>query len=245
MYKVLIVEDEFNAREVLRKMLSLMYTNMEVVGEFASYKEAEVFFKLNKVDLAFFDIELEDGASVDHLKELSDLDFQVIFITSYSKYAIDAIKVSPIDYLLKPLDPGELSVAVEKALLKLSEEKELLALKLIEKKQEELQRKIVIKTSDNTFYLNADDIIMFEAEGAYTNIYTIDRTILTSRNLRHYENSLQDFNFARSHQKYMVNIKHVKKIDANSDIILTNDLRAVISTRKRSEIIKKLNRIER
>ncbi len=241
MYKVLIVEDEFNAREVLRKMLSLMYSNLEVVGEFASYKEAEAFFKSNTVDLAFFDIELEDGASVDYLKELSELNFQVIFITSYSKYAIDAIKVSPVDYLLKPLDPGELSVAFEKALLQLSKAKELVALKEIEKQQEELQRKIVIKTSDNTYYLNADDIIMLEAEGAYTTVFTTDRKIFTSRNLRHYENVLQGFNFARTHQKYMININHVKKLDANSDIVLTNDLKAVISTRKRSEIVKKLN----
>ncbi len=241
MYKVLIVEDEFNAREVLRKMLGLMYTNIEVVGEFASFKEAELFFNSNKVDIAFFDIELEDGTSVEFLKEFSELDFQVIFITSYSKYAIDAIKVSAVDYLLKPLDPGELSVAVEKALLKLSKEKEHLALKEIEKQKEELQKKIVIKTSDNTFYLSADDIIMLEAEGAYTNIYTKDRKILTSRNLRYYENTLEGLQFARSHQKYLVNINHVKAIDANSDIILTNDLRAVISTRKRSEITKKLN----
>ena len=241
MYKVVIVEDEFNAREVLQKMLNLLFSNIQVIGEFSSFEAAEAFFNSNEIDLAFFDIELEDGTSVERLKQYSALDFQVIFITSYTKYAIDAIKISPVDYLLKPLDPEELKNAVEKALHKVAKEKEHLALKEIEKQQEELKKKIVIKTSDNTFYLNAEDMIMLEAEGAYTTIYTTERKILTSRNLRHYEDILKNYNFARSHQKYLVNLQHVQKIDANSELILTKGFKALISTRKRGEIIKKLN----
>ncbi len=241
MYKVVIVEDEFNAREVLQKMLNLLFSNIQVIGEFSNFEAAEVFFNANEIDLAFFDIELEDGTSVEKLKQYSNLDFQVIFITSYSKYAIDAIKISPVDYLLKPLDPEELKNAVEKALHKVAKEKEHIELKEIEKRQEELKKKIVIKTSDNTFYLNAEDIFMLEAQGAYTTIYTTERKILTSRNLRHYEDVLKNYNFARSHQKYLVNLHHVKKIDANSELILSKGFKALISTRKRGEIIKKLN----
>ncbi len=129
MYKVVIVEDEFNAREVLRKMLNLLFNNLEIVGEFASFVDAKAFLDQNTVDLAFFDIELEDGASVEKLKDYKDLNFQIIFITSYSKYAIDAIKVNAADYILKPIDPEELKTAIEKTIEKLKKEKEHIALK--------------------------------------------------------------------------------------------------------------------
>ncbi len=241
MYKVVIVEDEFNAREVLRKMLNLLFNNLEIIGEFSSFSDAKAFLDSNTIDLAFFDIELEDGTSVEKLKTYTNLNFPIIFITSYSKYAIDAIKVNAIDYILKPIDPEELKTAMGKAIDKINKEKEVLALKEIEKQQEEVNKKIVIKTTDNTFYLDANEIIFLEAEGAYTTIFTTSRKILTSRNLRHYETLLEAYNFARPHQKYMVNINHVKSVDANHEIILTDGHRAKISTRKKSEILKKLN----
>lgn len=241
MYKVVIVEDEFNALEVLRKMLNLMFAQIEIVGEFTSFSAVESFLSSNSVDLVFFDIELDDGVSVDKLKSYNHLDFQVIFITSYKKYAIDAIKVSAVDYILKPVDPDELKSAVKKAFEKLKSEKEHIALKKMEKQQDELHKRIVIKTSDNTYYLNAEDIISLEAEGAYTMIYTTDRKILTSRNLKHYEIIFEPYNFARSHQKYLINLNHVLSMEGNSDIILTHGYKAKISTRRRSEIVKKLN----
>jgi two-component system LytT family response regulator len=188
-----------------------------------------------------FDIELEDGVSVEKLKSFDNIDFQIIFITSYKKYAIDAIKVSAVDYLLKPIDPQELKSAVDKALKRLNSEKEHLTLKELEKQQEESRKRIVIKTSDNTYYLYPEDIIVLEAEGAYTSVVTSERRILTSRNLRHYESLFEPYNFARSHQKYLVNLDHVKSVDSNYDIILTNGHKAKISTRRRSEILKKLN----
>lgn len=240
MYKIVIVEDEFNAREVLRKLLNLLFHNIEVIGEFTSFEEVSPFLNSQPVDLVFFDIELEDGPSVDKLKDFDKLDFQLIFTTSYKKYAIDAIKVNAVDYLLKPIDPQELKTAVEKAIQNLDKEKEHLALKAIEKQQEAAHKRIVVKTSDNTYYLQAENIIALEAEGAYTTIITTDKKILTSRNLRYYENLFAPFHFARSHQKYLVNLDHVIRIDNNSELVLTNGYRAKISTRRHSEILKKL-----
>ncbi len=241
MYKTVIVEDEFNAREALRKMLSLLFKNIEVVAEFAAFADAEKYLNEHSVDIVFFDIELEDGASVDKLKNYDTSSFQVIFVTSYSQYAIEAIKLSAIDYIMKPVDPEELKTAVDKAIEKIKTEVEHLALKEIEKQHEETQKRIVIKTTDNTYYLEPENIIYLEAEGAYTTIVTSDRKILTSRNLKHYEELLETHSFARTHQKYLVNIKHVIKIEGQTDILLSNHDIVKISTRKRSEFMKRLN----
>nr|WP_321452522.1 LytTR family DNA-binding domain-containing protein [uncultured Carboxylicivirga sp.] len=241
MYKIVIAEDEFNAREVLRKMLSLLFPQIEVIAEFSSFTDTKEFLSSNTADIVLFDIELDDGPSVEMLKDYPEAEFETIFVTSYKKYAIDAIKLSAVDYILKPVDPNELKAAIDKAILKINDKKEMIALKEIEKQKEETHKKVVIKTYDNTYYLDAESIIYLEAEGAYTTIFTSDRKILTSKNLKHYESLLKPYNFARTHQKYIVNLNQVISIDTNADIILNNGYKAKVSVRRKSELVKQLN----
>lgn len=236
MYKGIIVEDEFNAQQALSKMLRLLFPKLEILGIFSSFEESQQFLQNTSVDLMFLDIELEDGMSIDKLKEIDHDKYQIIFTTGYNQYAIDAIKLNALDYLLKPIEPMELQDAVKKALDKIDKEKQthealLAANKVLEKEKKEL----VVKTIDNTYYLNINDIVMFQSEGAYTQITTIDTTILASKHLKHYEQMVLPYGFIRTHQSFVVNKKYIQSLQ-KTQITLINDLIANISVRKYAEV---------
>ena len=126
--KTLLIEDEENARQALKKLLRLTVPSIQVVGETGYIKEASNLIHTQKPDLIFLDIELEDGLGIDWLQSINHPKFKVIFTTAYNQYAIKAFKFSAIDYLLKPINPEELRDAVQRAISSIKNEKEYMKL---------------------------------------------------------------------------------------------------------------------
>ncbi|KAA5821397.1 response regulator transcription factor [Algibacter amylolyticus] len=233
MFRVAIIDDEKNVRIVLKKLLNILYTNCEIVAEAASIKDAKAILPQAKPDIVLLDIELEDGSGFSLLKQLPNLDFKLIFITAFNQYAIKAFKFNALDYLLKPIDPSELQNAIDKAQKSVSNENELR--KLIADIENKKNSQIVIKTTNKIHYINLVDILYCQAEGAYAKIITKTETILASKNLKYFQDLLEDEGFIRTHQSYMVNKKLVTAIK-NDTIILSNALAIPISSRKMAEI---------
>ena len=233
MFKVAIIDDERNVRIVLKKLLNLLYSNCKIVAEADSIKDAKAILPIIKPDIVLLDIELKDGTGFSLLKQLPNLDFKLIFITAFNQHAIKAFKFNAIDYLLKPIDPSELQIAIDKAQKSVSSEKELR--KLIEAIEEKKNTQIVIKTTNKINYIHLSDILYCQAEGAYTKIVTKNETVLASKNLKHFHDLLEQDGFIRTHQSYMVNKKWVKAIE-NDTIILSNAMAIPISSRKKAEI---------
>ncbi|UNZ00019.1 LytTR family DNA-binding domain-containing protein [Zhouia spongiae] len=240
MIRIVIVEDEQSSRAALKSMLKLLFKDVEVIGEFPSIKEAAFFLEHNQVDLVFLDIELEDGNSLQLLRKLDRINFHIIFITAFSRYAIEAIKFSALDYLLKPIDPGELKEAVENALRRIeSEEENRRLLATLEENHKRL-RKIVVKTTDNTHFIAVDDIIYLKSDGSYTNIITVTKNILASRHLKYFAGILSNCNYIRTHQSYLVNPNHIEFIEKTGTLQLSNKDVVPVATRKRAEILKEI-----
>lgn len=242
MYKIVIIEDELNAQEALTKMLKLLYKSIEVMGTFPSIQEGVHFLNENnkEVDLIFLDVELEDGNSFELLQQLSSINFKIIFTTGQTNYAIDAIKHNAVDYLLKPIDPLELKTAIDKALQLMSEEKKTQEIMLkYEETQKEKELKIILKTSDNTYFLEVNKIIMFESEGAYTKVFCTDQTILASKHLKYFENITELSSFIRVHHSFLINPSHVINI-SKANIYLSNNQIAKVSTRKYTQVVQQL-----
>ncbi|NME70484.1 LytR/AlgR family response regulator transcription factor [Flammeovirga aprica] len=244
MYKIVIIEDEFNAQEALSKMLKLLFRSIEIVGAFPSIQEGVHFLNRNKeVDLIFLDVELEDGNSFELLRQLSSVDFKIIFTTGLENYAIDAIKHNAVDYLLKPIDPNELKVAVDKAFTQIEEKKKATAIiSQFEEEQKEKEQKIIVKTADNTHFIEVNSIILFESEGAYTKIVCQDQTILASKHLKYFENIEELHSFIRVHHSFLINPSHVINI-SKTGIVLTDGYSAKVSTRKYSQVIHQLKEV--
>ena len=153
MFKVAIIDDEKNVRIVIKKLLSILYSNCEIVAEIASIKEAKRLLPMVKPDIVLLDIELEDGNAFSLLKQLPVLDFKLIFITAFNEYAIKAFKFNALDYLLKPIDPSELQHAIDKAQKHVSNTKELK--QLIDNIEEDKTTQIVIKTTNKIHFIRA------------------------------------------------------------------------------------------
>jgi two-component system, LytTR family, response regulator len=118
MLKVLIVDDEFKCREVLKVMLQESGIEINIVGTAEDVPSALDELHKHAPDLVFLDVELEQETGFDFLKQASPINFEVVFTTAYTHYAINAIKFSAIDYLLKPINPEELMNAIQKVIEK-------------------------------------------------------------------------------------------------------------------------------
>ncbi len=240
MRNAIIVEDEIGVRSALKKMLKLMHPGMKIVAETGSVSEALVLLKDHKPELVFMDIELEDGTGFDILNQLEDIDFKIIFTTAYSEYAIKAFKYSSIDYLLKPVDPMELKGAVERAFLSLDGEREHRELlEVLRNNIEKRPPKIVLKTTEQRHIIDVENIIRLEADGAYTSFVLKNKRIIVSRNIKHYQNLLGE-DFIRCHQSHLVHVNHIKGVDKQGSLMMSNGDLVPISTRKRSEIVQRI-----
>ncbi len=233
--KVLIVEDEIDARKVLQYLINELFPSLQIVGQTGSVSEAKQLILTSHPDLVFLDVQLEDGTGFDLLNDCSALGFQVIFTTAYSNFALNAIKYSAIDYILKPVNPDELKRAVEKVIKIKEKEVEYEMLKTVVKKQQNTA-KISINTAEQTYMLPIDDIIRLEADGAYTTIITRDKRVVASKNIKYFENILPANLFVRPHQSHLVNKSFIAEINRRGKLLLLNNEEVPISFRKKSMI---------
>ncbi len=238
MTRTIIIEDEINAREALKKMLKLVYPDVLVIAETGYVKDACTLIEELKPDLVFLDIELEDGSGFDILNQITNTNFKLIFTTAYNQYAIKAFKYSATDYLLKPIDPIELKEAIERAVLENNTQTEYLnAIDVLKNNLTQKEPKIVLKTTEQRFVLSLKDIIRLEADGAYTLFITQDKRIIISKNIKYYQELLDD-RFIRCHQSHLVNSHHIKAFVKQGFIELSNKEQVPVSTRKKAEIHK-------
>ena len=211
--KTIIVEDEARSREMLRKMVEMFCPEVQIAGTAESVSTAVKLIKEVKPDIILLDIELHPDKCFDIFPQLDNLDFEVIFTTAYKNYAIEAIKYGALDYLLKPIDMNDLKTAINKAIQKRRKQNENTLLKnfLRELKPASASR-LSLPTSEGIVYAEVDQISRCEAKGPYTNIYFKDDSkIMTSRNLKEYEQSLKDHKFMRVHNSHLINLSEVKK----------------------------------
>lgn len=241
METAIIVEDEHNVRLGLVAMIQDYCPNIKVVGEAASVSEGYKKITEKKPDIVFMDVRLPDGSGFDLLSKIVSFNPKVIFVTAYGDYALQAIKYSAIDYLLKPVIPDELIESVEKACNFIKQEKEYYELtSLNEFSQNNTPRKIVIKTKTDSYYPLISDIIYCQADGNYTHIFLRnDKPIMVAKTLKFYSEILSEHGFIRAHQSYLVNPKHVLGIHQDK-LSLSNGESIDVSRRKKSLILNQL-----
>ena len=243
MIKTLLVEDEINVRSALKKMLHIITSNIEIVAETGLVSEAIKLIKTQKPDLIFLDIELEDGTGFDILKQVENIDAKIIFTTAYNQYALKAFKYSAVDYLLKPIDPEELQKATHRAIKDIKNKKEHQdLLNVLKNNLQEKEQKIILKTTEQRYVIAVKDIIYLEADGAYTVFFTINNTIIVSKNLKYYQDILSS-DFIRCHQSFLVNKNHIKGLNKQNQIALSKGDFVPVSTRKKAEITEIISKL--
>jgi len=245
MMNCIVVDDELKSRESLKILIEDFCEGVQVSALCQNVDEAIVAITEFKPAVVFLDIQLQRETGFDLLTRLKDFDFEVIFTTAYSEYAIKAFKFSAIDYLLKPLDIEELRKSLDKVKRKLNNNISGRLEQLIQnlKPNPSQNYKLALPTSDGLIFAKVADILYCEASSNYTEIVTADgKKHIVSRTLKEYDEMLTEHDFFRIHNSYLINVNAIKKYVRGEGgyVIMANDVSLDVSKRKKDAFLIKL-----
>lgn len=241
--KLIIIDDEPKARKTVLDILTLGHVDFELLAEAGDVQSGVAAIHQLHPDLVLLDINLPDGSGFDLIKQLNNVSFKVIFITAFEEYAIKAFEFSAIDYILKPIDPVKLLIAVKRAAEIVNQEDITLKLNVLFanlQNKKENKRKLVLHTDQKIYVVNTDEIIFCQAEGAYTRFHLVEGKIFVSKHLKHYESLLSGCAFFRCHQSYLLNVNYIDYYDKREGgfVVMKNKAQLPIAQRKRDAFYK-------
>lgn len=243
--RTIIVDDEVTSRQSLALAIRKYCSNIAIIGEADGVSSGTDLITREKPELIFLDIRMKDGTGFDLLSGIPNKSFQVIFTTAYDEFAIRAFKFSAVDYLLKPIDIEELQQAINRAVdrfkttrpeINSSKIKGLMSFN-------DSDPTITVATADTIEFLKVTDIIRLEADSSYTTIHSISKQpLLSSKNLKIFEDMLDEYNFFRPHHSHIINVRHIKRfVRKDGGYIQMSDDTSVPISRRRRELFFQLN----
>jgi two-component system LytT family response regulator len=241
MSKAVIIDDEAKARRILESFVTDYCKQVSIVGIAEDVVQGVKMIQKEKPDIVFLDIEMPGYNGFQLLEFFDEIDFEIIFVTAYSEFALKAFQVSAIDYLLKPVQIEQLVKAVEKVeRIKINSNAVERFATLKENLKNNVIKKIVVPVSEGNLFFNVDDITHLKSEGSYVYIFLKNGDkILASKNIKDYENQLtQQEGFFRTHRSFLVNIKHVVNATvANTEATMCNNEIITIARERKSDFI--------
>lgn len=245
--RIILVDDEIFCLETLKWELEQNCPDVEIIAMCQSGTEAIQAIQTLSPDAIFLDIEMPYMNAFEMLQELDTLNFSIVFTTAYDQFAIHAIKVNALDYLLKPIGKDELMVAVNK--IKQYQNKNVSQNNLrslmehLLANQFEVQ-KLALPTMNGLELVRIDQIVYVEADSNYSNFNLLSGTrILISKTLKQVEESLKEFDcFIRTHQSYLVNVHLIERYHRGSggSLDMTNGAEIPVSQSKKDEVLSRL-----
>lgn len=238
--KTYIIDDEVNCTEVLEVLLRKYCPDIQIAGVFNDPERVLEAIRRERPQLLFLDIEMPVLNGFDLLRQLEPLDFKVVFTTAYDQYAIKAFKFNALDYLLKPVDKDELITAVNKAQQSAHPAPaQLDAVKHL--KGHPVPERIALPVGQELILVAVADIQYLEAEGSYVSVYLNGQVkpVILSKSLREFEELLNNPNFFRAHNSYLIHLKYIRKIvrTDGGEIIMANGQSLPIARAKKSELL--------
>lgn len=247
MLRAIIVDDEELSRKSLATLIGDFCEGAEVVCMVSSVAEAIAVIDKEKPDVVFLDIQMHKETGFDLLRKIGTIDFDVIFTTAHAEYAIDAIRFSAVDYLLKPIDINDLKRAISRVQTKRTNHDfhgQLESLLHNLRVNDITGFRLAIPSSDGLLFIGLKDILYCEADGNYTTIHMSDnKSHVVSKTLKEYENLLGPYNFLRVHHSFLVNIKEIKQYVRGDGgyIIMNNNVTISVAQRKKEGFLKMMD----
>lgn len=232
-YSCIIIDDEPQAIEYLIRQINILNKNIEVLNTFTSWSNAIEGLKSQVCDILFLDISIQDKNGIDLLKIVPNIKSEVIFVTAYSNFALDAIKFSPCGYILKPIDEVELSAILDKAI------------KQIDYKRTPRQifdthatEKVGIFNNRGIDYVDIEDIIYFESISQYTKIITRQSEFTSSYHLGKFSHITDKYPFYQVHRSYIINVKNILRYETSGIVIMSNKKEIPVSKPQRNGLLR-------
>lgn len=246
MIKTLIVDDEFQGRSFLEKVIAKLFPGLSIVGKAATVNEALDIIETHQPQLIFLDVMLNNENGFDLLERLDKINFEIIFTTAHNEFAVKAFKFNALDYLLKPIDLDELEKAIDKAKKKV----QLPASPSLEvfknfidtfKNPSNPLNKLSIPTADGFMLIPLNEIIFCESFGNYTTFHLVNnKKITSSYTLKEYDELLSDQNFFRAHKSHLVNLAHISRYvkGEGGTLMMSNGYEIEVSRRNKEALLK-------
>ncbi len=245
--KCIIIDDEQKDRENLRLLIDSYCPQVEIIGEAKDRSSILTVLSQLQPDLVFVDIQLGSISIFDVLKELDHINFRIVFVTAFDKYAIEGYQYDAIDYLLKPLDVKRLIKVVDKT-IRLKEQSGFKENKINEIKdlysKVTAPPKISITDAKGVHIIKTIDVLYCVSDGNYTTFVMNNRSeIVISKNLKHFENKLKGYSFLRIHKSYLINLNHIDFLtkEQGGSAIMKNGKSLPISRNCKKELYEKMN----
>lgn len=242
MLKTIIVDDEPKARRIMCALLEKHCPEVEILGTADDVPEAVKLINKTKPDLIFLDIEMPGFTGFQLMDFFERVDFQIIFTTAYSEYALQAFQVSAIDYLLKPIEVSALKEAVQKAIKQqeaTSQDQRLEALAANLNPSGAI-KKIALPVADGFMFVEPEDVLYLQADGSYTNIHLVDgQQFLVTKKIKEFVRILNHPCFFKTHRSYLINLNQIKQYVRTDGgyIIMANGDQVTLARDRKDEFL--------
>jgi two-component system, LytTR family, response regulator len=238
----ILIDDEHRNNVLLKGLLEVNAPRVNVLGHFTEADAALEAMRQLRPQLVFLDVEMPGMNGFELLKQLEPLSFEVIFVTAYSQYAIDAFDCNAAGYITKPVNTAKLISTVQVAVERITQKHFNLHLfSMLENTlQQNREQKIPLATLNGMVFVKIDDILYCESSGNYTQFFMADKTtILVSRQLGDYEKLLPATDFMRIHDKHIINLQYIKEYRKGSggEVVLENGATLAVAARRKDEFL--------
>ena len=245
MIRSIIIDDEQHCVRALQNDLQKNCPNVELLDSCSSAKEGMLAIKKHKPDLIFLDVEMPWMNGFEMLELLSDVTFSIIFTTAHDEFAAKAFRISAVDYLLKPIDAGDLKIAVQKVEKKMDEGSSLKHISNLLRniKQPSADQKIALPQREGYEFVEVSSILYCQAEGAYTKVLLDNKkSMLISRTLGDVEELLPPDLFQRIHHSSLVNVSYISQFLRTDGgyVVLKNGEKLSVSKAKKEMLMARL-----
>lgn len=238
-YSAMIIDDEPKLRKVLEIKLTQYCEGITIIGTAGNVEEA--FQKINelKPQIIFLDISMPGASGFDLLSKFDTINFEVIFVTGFNDYVLDALKVSAVDYLLKPLVTEDLIKAVDKAKIKIEDRQKIELYEVLQHNLNhigEQETKVAIPGTSAYDFVKINDIIRCEGWQKYTRIYLRDGScIVSSYNIGVFKDMLESYGFFSTHKSHLINTAMITKYLKEGTVLLSDGSSVPVARRKKEE----------
>jgi len=241
MYTAIIIDDEPKLREVLNIKLNQFCPDIKVLGLASNVEEAFSQICLLKPQLIFLDISMPIETGFDLIEKFDTIDFEIIFVTGFNEYALDALKVSAVDYILKPVQTASLVQAVNKAKSRIDERSKIAKYEILKHNINHIgdqNTKIAIPGSQAYEFVKIEHIIRCEGWQKYTKIHLASGdVIVSSYNIGIFRDMLESYDFFSTHKSHLVNKNHISRYLTDGTVVMSDGSNAPVARRKKEEFM--------
>lgn len=245
MISTLIIDDEADSREILQSLIESDFPHLKLKATADSVASGLEAVQEFQPDLVFLDIQMPDGTGFDLLEQVKQVDFEVVFVTAFDTYAIQAFQYSAYAYLMKPVDLVQLEQVMQRlekhlGYAKKSEAERLKVLSEWYDQDNQQVKKVVLENFDGFNVLYLKDIIYLQGDGNCTRFYTESgKSILVTRTLKEYERLLEAHGFYRIHKSFLINLRHVQSFQRSEGglVILSGQHQLQVSRRRKKGLM--------